>query len=128
MQFAQLRQRLTVARRPDADQEEGRATWQLGDSGPEAAEFHWRIGLPMFCLIGGLLAVGISRVKPRQGRFAKVVPGMLMMLVYYLALLINRNMVAEEQLVHWLGLWPVHVVFAGIAGWLLWQIGKPVKA
>ena len=128
MEFAQLRQRLTISRRPDADQDEGRPIWQLDDSAEQAAEFHWRLALPLFCLIGGVMGLGISRVKPRQGRFAKVVPGMLVMLVYYLALLINRNLIAEEQMPHWLGMWPVHALFAGFSTWLLMRLGKPVKA
>ncbi|MEM7097104.1 MAG: LPS export ABC transporter permease LptF [Pseudomonadota bacterium] len=128
MSFAELRQRLTVARRPDADQEEGKPIWDLRLQGKEGAEFHWRIALPLFCLIGGLLGVGISKVKPRQGRFARVVPGMLVMLIYYLALLINRNAIAEDQIPTWMGMWLIHLIFALFAAKLLHNLGRPVKA
>ena len=128
MQFDQLRQRLTVARRPSGDKEEGLAIWDLGDSPEEVAQWHWRIGLPLFCLIGGLMGVGISQVKPRQGRFARVVPGMLVMLLYYLSLLINRNALVEAQIPAWVGLWPVHTVFGVYAAILLSKLGRPVEA
>ncbi len=84
--------------------------------------------MPLFCLIGGLLGIGISRVKPRQGRFARVVPGMLMMLVYYLALLVNKNAIEEQQIPAVIGLWPVHGVFVAIAIYNLKNLAVPVKA
>ena len=75
-----------------------------------------------------MLGLSISRVKPRQGRFTRVVPGMLVMLFYYLALLINHNALAEGQIPAWLGLWVTHSLFALFAGYRLLRFGAPVKA
>ena len=47
-------------------------------------EFHWRLTLILAVPIMALLAVPLSRVNPRQGRFAKVLPALLLYLIYFL--------------------------------------------
>lgn len=128
IEFEEMKQRLEVNRRPDRNKVEARPTAELGADTESRAEFHWRLGLPLFTLIGGLLALGVSRVKPRQGRFARVVPGMLMMLVYYLAMLLNQNAIVEGDLPSAVGLWPVHGLFGAVMLGLLWRLSKPVRA
>ena len=129
MEFSQLNQRLELSnRRSDRLEVEAMPSMQLGDDPASRAEWHWRMAQPLFALIGGLMAVGISRVKPRQGRFARVVPGMLLMLLYYLSLLVNQNAVGEQQIPHQLGLWVVHGVFLAVAWYFLSRLAKPVAA
>ena len=128
VEFEELRQRLEASQRRERLDVEALRMSELTDEASSQAEWHWRIALPLFCLIGALLGLGISRVKPRQGRFAKVVPGILMMLVYYLALLINRDALAEGQSPPAIGLWVVHAVFAAV-GWVyLTKLDRPVEA
>ena len=115
MAFSQLSQRLEIS-------ESGRGRVDV-EALPTA-----ELAMPLFCVIGGLLALGVSRVKPRQGRFARVVPGVLLMLIYYLALLVNRNALGEGDLPDLAGMWIVHSAFAALAGWLLWRLGRPVSA
>ncbi|XOV82155.1 MAG: LPS export ABC transporter permease LptF [bacterium] len=127
MAFSELRQRLSsVDERPNRHAVEALPTSQLGDGAEGRAQWHWRVGLPLFALIGGFIAVGISRVKPRQGRFGRIVPGTLLMLIYFLALLVNQNAIAEGHVPPYLGMWLVHLVFAGIAAWLLSRVARPV--
>jgi len=129
MEFAQLRQRLEVIERSsDKLRVETVPMLELGADPKSRAEWHWRVALPVFAIIGGLMGVGISRVRPRQGRFAKIVPGMLLMLVYYLLLLVTQNAIAEGQVPVSVGLWPIHAVFAAIAAYLLRNLGRPVAA
>lgn len=129
MEFSQLRQRLTEAKaRPDGLEVEALPTSELGDDPKSRAEWHWRLALPLFVLIGGLLAVAIARVKPRQGRFARIVPGTLVMLIYFLLLLVNRNAIAEGQIPPQLGMWIVHAGFACGAFWGLSRVARPVAA
>ncbi len=126
MEFSELRQRLdTAPRRSDRLEVKAMPMLALGADPSGAAEWHWRVALPLFTLIGGLLAVGISRVQPRQGRFARVVPGMLLMLFYYLALLVNQNAIVEEKIPSQMGFWGVHGVFLFAAGWLVRRLAKP---
>lgn len=127
MGFSELRQRLTSAsERPSRGAVEALPTSELGTDVDSRAQWHWRLALPLFALIGGCIAVGIARVKPRQGRFARIVPGTLLMLIYFLALLVNQNAIVEGHLPPAFGMWLVHLTFACIAGWLLARVAKPV--
>ncbi len=128
MEFSELSQRLETSKpRSGRLDVEATPSAQLGNDLDARAEWHWRLAQPLFALIGGLLAVGISRVKPRQGRFARVVPGMLLMFGYYLALLVNRNAIVEGQLPQQMGLWMVHGSFFGVALFFLNRLAKPVS-
>lgn len=48
------------------------------------AEFYWRLALIISVIIMAVLAVPLSYVNPRQGRFAKFVPALLLYLSYFL--------------------------------------------
>lgn len=48
------------------------------------AELHWRITLVLAVPLMALIAVPLSRVNPRQGRFAKILPALLLYLIYFL--------------------------------------------
>ncbi|MGF7433703.1 LPS export ABC transporter permease LptF [Mannheimia massilioguelmaensis] len=56
------------------------------DSMAAKAELNWRISLILAVPIMALLAVPLSRVNPRQGRFAKILPALLLYLIYFLLL------------------------------------------
>lgn len=52
---------------------------------PEAiAELHWRFALVLAVPLMALIAVPMSSVNPRQGRFAKMLPAALLFLIYFL--------------------------------------------
>ncbi|QPB42377.1 LPS export ABC transporter permease LptF [Rodentibacter haemolyticus] len=48
------------------------------------AELQWRISLVLAVPLMALIAVPLSRVNPRQGRFAKILPALLLYLIYFL--------------------------------------------
>ncbi|PJG86596.1 LPS export ABC transporter permease LptF [Conservatibacter flavescens] len=54
------------------------------DSPEIKAELHWRLALILAVPIMALLAVPLSKVNPRQGRFAKILPALLLYLIYFL--------------------------------------------
>lgn len=54
------------------------------DSSSAKAELHWRITLILAVPLMALIAVPLSRVNPRQGRFAKILPALLLYLIYFL--------------------------------------------
>ncbi|HEY0893758.1 MAG TPA: LptF/LptG family permease, partial [Cellvibrio sp.] len=65
--------------------------------------------------IATLLAVPLSKTNPRQGRYLKMLPAILIY-IFYLAFLINaRGAIAEGDLPVWLGVWVVHIPFLVIA-------------
>jgi lipopolysaccharide export system permease protein len=87
----------------------------------DRAELHWRIAAPLSALILVLLAVPLAHVGPRQGRYGKLVIGVLAYLAYSNVLSLGQAWMAKGTLPPALGLWWVHALFLGIAGWLVWR-------
>lgn len=57
----------------------------LSERSAEAqSELHWRLALIFAVPLMALLAVPMSSVNPRQGRFAKLLPALLLYLIYFL--------------------------------------------
>jgi lipopolysaccharide export system permease protein len=78
------------------------------------AQFHWRLSLPVLALVVTLLAVPMSRTNPRQGRFAKLIPSILLYLLY-LTLLGTARGAVEDGKAPGLSLWLVHGGFLALA-------------
>jgi lipopolysaccharide export system permease protein len=75
-----------------------------------AAEFQWRIAIPLSLPFLVLIAVPMSAVDPRQGRFGKMLPALLLYLGYFLLLLASRRIMEDGKLPSFLGLWWVHLI------------------
>ncbi|MBY4678984.1 LPS export ABC transporter permease LptF [Marinobacterium arenosum] len=77
------------------------------------AQLHWRLTLPVLALVVTLIAVPMARVNPRQGRYARLVPSILIYLLYLTLLSAARSEIEEGGAV-WL-LWLVHLLFLLLA-------------
>ncbi|MBT9299663.1 LPS export ABC transporter permease LptF [Pseudomonas sp. TAE6080] len=86
------------------------------------AELQWRISLPLLVFIVTLMAVPLSRVNPRQGRFLKLLPAILLYMAYLTILISARGSLEKGKLSPTLGLWWVHGIFLVIGlGLLYWE-------
>lgn len=72
------------------------------------AEWQWRLAIPLSLPFLTLLAVPLSSVNPRQGRFGKLFPGILLYLGYFLLLMAARKALEDGKLPQQIGLWWVH--------------------
>ncbi len=88
------------------------------------AELHWRIALPLSLPFLVLIAVPLSAADPRQGRFGKMFPALMIYLGYFLLLMVGRKALEEGNIPQELGLWWVHGVLA-IVGAILILKGRP---
>lgn len=89
------------------------------DSVDAAAELQWRIALPLSLPFLVLLAVPLSAVDPRKGRFGRMGPAILLYLGYILLLLASRRVLEDGRIPPQLGLWWVHAVILFIGLTLL---------
>lgn len=87
----------------------------------DRAELHWRIAAPLSALILVLLAVPLAHVGPRQGRYGKLVLGILVYLAYSNVLSLGQAWLGKGSLPPAFGLWWVHVLFLAFAGALIWR-------
>ena len=70
-------------------------TFDLLDSGSteDLAEFQWRMSTPLSALLLALLAIPLSRSKPRQGRYARMLAAIVIYAVYFNLLDVSRTWV-----------------------------------
>jgi len=83
------------------------------------AEVQWRISWVLITAVLGLLAVPLARLRPRQGRHARVVWAVLLFAVYAGLLSAGRTMLERGDTPLALGLWWVHGVALMLAAALL---------
>lgn len=95
----------------------------LGSSEPKIqSELQWRLSMPILVLVVTLIAVPLSRVNPRQGRFLKLLPAILLYMAYLALLIGARSALDKGRISPAVGLWPVHGVFLLIGLFLVyWQ-------
>ncbi len=100
--------------------EKGISTLSLmqSDSPQDRALLHWRLSLPLIVPVVALLAVSLSRVNPRQGRFFHLLPAMLVYITYLGLLIVARDWLAAGKVPEWLGLLWVHALFTALGLWL----------
>lgn len=79
-----------------------------------AAEFQWRTSLAISVILMALLAVPLSKVKPRQGRFAKLLPAILIYIIYANMLYVARSWVSQGAVPISIGMWWIHFVLLGV--------------
>ncbi len=84
------------------------------------SELYWRFSLVALVPVVAMLAVALSRVQPRQGRFIKVLPGILVYLSYIVALLLVKQ-AYEKQHAHLATFVLVHTAYALLSLYLLYQ-------
>jgi lipopolysaccharide export system permease protein len=80
------------------------------------AELQWRLALPVMGVVLTLIAVPLSRLSPRQGRYARVWLAGIVYLLYWNLILLGRSWIERGTLPASLGLWWTHaVVIAAVA-------------
>jgi lipopolysaccharide export system permease protein len=73
------------------------------------AELHWRIALPVMSLVLPILAVPLSRLRPRQGRYARIWVAVLLYLIYSNLIAAGKLGIERGSIPQFLGLWWTHV-------------------
>lgn len=85
----------------------------------KAAELQWRLSIPLMTLVLALLAVPLSRVNPRQGKYAKILPSIVIYFIYANMLFVGRDWIVDAVVPVWLGMWWLHLSMLAFAG-ILW--------
>jgi lipopolysaccharide export system permease protein len=85
---------------------------ELSAPGPDRAEWQWRLSTPVSALLLALLAIPLSRGRPRQGRFARIIVALAVYAVYFNLLDVSRSWVEQGSArTIW---WVPGLLFAGL--------------
>ncbi|MFZ2315128.1 MAG: LPS export ABC transporter permease LptF [Gammaproteobacteria bacterium] len=93
--------------------------WQEYAKPKEAAEFQWRFSVAFSAILLALLAVPLSRVRPRQGRFLALLPAILIYIFYINLLFVARHWVEQGDISIAVGMWWVHGLMLAVVGLIL---------
>ncbi|MCK6263001.1 LPS export ABC transporter permease LptF [Vibrio sp. ZSDE26] len=72
------------------------------------AELQWRISLVVCIPLLTMLVVPLSAVNPRQGRFAKMGPAILIYLAYFLSISATKSAIEDGSIPVMIGMWPIN--------------------
>jgi lipopolysaccharide export system permease protein len=98
------------ARSDRVDQLPTPALWRSGDA-RHRAELQWRLGLAVMGLVLALCAVPLARLRPRQGRYARVWLAVVLFALYANLASAMRVWMDRDVVSPALGLWYVHALF-----------------
>lgn len=92
----------------------------LKSNQPKArAELQWRFSLTGSVLIMALLAMLLSQLNPRQGKYAKALPAILVIIVYINLLILAKGWVEDKKGLIWMGMyWVVAIGLLFSLAWL----------
>lgn len=76
------------------------------------AELHWRLAVPLSVPFLLLLAIPLSRVRPREGKFAKMLPALFIYIGYIIFIVVFRSWIEDEKLPGWVGYIPIYLGMA----------------
>lgn len=103
------------------------------DDVQDQAELQWRIAAPVSVLLLALLAVPLAYASPREGRYGKLVLGLLVYLLYTNLLALGQAWIAKGIVPAAVGLWWVHILVLALALWMIarrmgWILPQRVRA
>lgn len=93
------------------------------------AELQWRLSVILMIPILTLIAVPLSKVEPRRGRFSKLLPASVLFSLYYVALQMAMTLIEDEVVPIVIGLWWVHGVFLALGLYLFFapKLRRPAR-
>lgn len=80
------------------------------------AEWQWRFAIPISVLVFALIAFPLSQVQPRQGKFMRVFPAVLIYAIYTNLLFYSRSSLISGTIAPEIGLWWVPALALLIVG------------
>lgn len=89
----------------------------------KSAELQWRLSIPLMTLVLTLVAIPLSRVNPRSGKFAKLLPAILIYIIYANFMFVSRDWIVSGKVPLWLGMGWLHVVI-GLIGIILIALNR----
>jgi lipopolysaccharide export system permease protein len=88
------------------------------DSRAGIAELEWRISLVLMVPVLVFLAIPLARVEPREGRFARIAPALLLCFLYLVLLSAAKSRIETGDLAPFPGLFWIHAAYLVLSGFI----------
>jgi lipopolysaccharide export system permease protein len=88
--------------------------WKMRNDRILGTELHWRTAQPVSALILAFLALPLSQVRKKRGRFSQLLPAILIYIVYDNLQFLARTWLKKGVLSLAFGMWWVHLLMIGI--------------
>ncbi|MFZ9070213.1 MAG: LPS export ABC transporter permease LptF [Burkholderiaceae bacterium] len=95
-------------------------TLMMAPGNQQRGELAFRVGLPMLCLLLGLLAIPMSFVSPRMGRSFHLIFAFLVTMTANNLLTVSQAWIAQGRVSFAMGWWPVPLALAVLMLVLFW--------
>lgn len=95
------------------------ALWTNRQDLDALAELEWRVAIPLSVPVLAFLAVPLSRVPPRRGRFAQLLPAILVYTVFANMMFVTRDWIEEGIIPGWIGFGWLHISLIILAIFLM---------
>jgi len=97
----------------------------IGSSAPaDVAQLQFRASSPIMAMVLTLMAVPLSRLRPRQGRYARVGFAIVVYLIYANLLSACKVWIEKGQLPPAIGVWWVHILALSFGLYLVYREGR----
>jgi lipopolysaccharide export system permease protein len=129
--IVEFREHGIPVRLPEVKSGKGKAERKLtseligSPAGPDRAELAWRIAVPVMAIVLTVLAVPLAKLRPRQGRFAKIGFAILAYFLYSNLVALAQVWIEKDTPEGRFGMWWVHVPPLLVAAWLIWREERP---
>ena len=90
-------------------------------------ELQWRLSFPIAIFIATLIALAFCKLHPRQSRYSKIIPALLVFIIYFNLLSLSKSWINQGILPLWIGLWWVHLIFAFFTLLILKKHNGPIR-
>ena len=85
------------------------------------AELQWRLSIPLMVFALTFVGVPLSRVNPRAGKYANLLPAIVIFFLYANFMFISRGWIIAGRIPTWVGIWWLHVLVIVLGLILLWH-------
>lgn len=124
-EFKRFRARLPHPRvdyKEDIRTDKTAALWPVNNPNlKKAAELQWRFSIPLMIFTLTLIGVPLSRVNPRMGKYAKLLPAIVIFILYANFMFIARDWFSFGRSPVWLGMWWIHALAIILGLVLVWR-------
>jgi len=111
-----------VSTREDIRTEKTANLWPLNNPDrAKATELQWRLSAPFMVFALTLIAVPLSRVNPRSGKYAKLLPAVVIYILYANFMFVARNAMMTGKIPWWVGMWWLHILAFLLGLFLVWR-------